>query len=74
MQPLASRIGRLSTSTVGKGKRIRHQRDLDCLPWRRPSTDNSALYFLPLPQGQGTLRPIPWRRPGTSGSSDPVSW
>lgn len=33
-----------------------------------------CLYFLPLPQGQGELRPIPWRRWGTKGSSDPVSW
>jgi len=33
-----------------------------------------SLYFLPLPQGQGALRPIPWRRRGIMWSSDPVSW
>jgi hypothetical protein len=33
-----------------------------------------CLYFFPLPQGQGTLRPTPWRCRGTNGSSNPVSW
>ena len=37
-------------------------------------TRQQSLYFLPLPQGQGALRPTPWRRRGTNGSSDSVSW
>lgn len=32
-----------------------------------------CLYFLPLPQGQGSLRPIPWRREGINGRSELVS-